>query len=597
MIDKLCAWGEKYQLVNIQIENNILEFREKFKKTKPCPADYFPLYSTGVKELAQINELLENGPASLVIKKYALKNLLLNLDKCGPGALNPILNTCLLLRTDLDSQFMIARKELAETIAIDAIRSHQPFILEQMPGSEIHWVNWLLNLYHTDLSLLPIADSHATDAAFGDLSVDIKKTFEEQIAKTLSVSWLAERMIDQSECWQYLAQLDPNTLQPDDTTNFKSWLDSYWPQPNFHLSDLIEETEDGMQCWHPGRTSILKHQIIRRLMLAGYVKNCGKRYSWEEGSETIMLCLPYQNSLDLAYVVQQMQETPLAIFGSALTITARTARMVRLVAPIMPTLNNVVNFLDVNDIETLNILTNRSDYLPGISRLIERFQGLNKHVIWHFLNNIAVGYPWVDILLDDDLHITKNRAHSILNSLEWDQIYLPDFYPLISIIQTLPADQKKGYFDLAYDKISESPNLLGTILIFFNHHSKDNVAHYHLGTELLKHLLDNRLEIRDVRHLLDSKDKLALLFDVLNCQFRMARMGSTISHSTFFTHKSEEELIAEQIRKKLIGNKNEMLNFQIFAQQARNNMQSVIQKYETIFGRTLNAEPSLTSSM
>lgn len=591
LIDKLEAWGEKQHLINAQIESNLASFRQRFKITNPHPADYFPLYTTGIKELTKINSLLENGQAPLAVKKHLAKNLLLDLDKCGPGVLNPIINTALSLHTDMPSQFMLARTVLAQTIAIDAIRHHQSSILEQMPGEEMHWVNWLLNLYHADLGILYIVDSRATDEAFDDLSAEIKQTFQEQIAYTLSVNWLLERVIEQSTIWQYLSEMNPNELTPDDLANFNAWLNSYGPQPTFYLTDLIEETEDCKQHWHPEHLSILKHQLFKRFRLAGYVRNHEKRYTWEENGETITLCLPYKNNLELSYVLHQRSETPLIAYNDGRTEKERIAGMISLIAPTLPALASVAEYLNLDNLMELNILTNRIEYLPSIDRLLKQFPKLGMSVIWLFIEKIQTAYPWIEILLNNDLSITAEDAYSKLSNINWDIPYLPDFYSLISMIQTFDVAEKKKYFALTYQQIDESPYLLAAILFFFSHHPKDNIAHYRLATKLLKTLLDQTLNISNISHLLDSAAKLNLLFDVMNCSFKMGRYDCTISHLSFFTHKSEEELIAEQIQKHLLEGKDGIIDFRYFSEQARDHMQSAIQQYNTLFGGAALEEP------
>src|SRR5690606_20728040 len=121
------------------------------------------------------NQALRTSPLSTAHKKMVLCSLFSNLYKCGPGVLNPIADAYLLLHVDHASRFQFLRKELAAQAALLAIREHALPTLESMPGSEIHWVNYLLDQYCQELGIPPSLDSHAVNH---HAHPDIQETFE-----------------------------------------------------------------------------------------------------------------------------------------------------------------------------------------------------------------------------------------------------------------------------------------------------------------------------------------------------------------------------------------------------------------------------------
>ncbi|OGT45180.1 MAG: hypothetical protein A3E83_07850 [Gammaproteobacteria bacterium RIFCSPHIGHO2_12_FULL_41_20] len=276
------------------LENNIKNVVIDESVTQEYREGLFHLYTQGIWFLYSILQLSNSTAISLDFRKGVITTLISGL-LCGPGSHTSLQDAYLQLQSDVPTTLMSVRREIAEQVALNIIRSHGLLHTSrgELVGSETHYViNFLLNM--ADILAIQVEkDPYATS----ELSDELMAEFLDGVVQALSVENVVERIIAKLDIDDVAMRLQAaSSMQP--LNDLETSLNNYGIDEQFNLFHLMDV--ENPKKLRKDVKYYLFATLLQRLASRGYIQFAGQVEM--KGAEPVLVLVCASRSLKLAQV-------------------------------------------------------------------------------------------------------------------------------------------------------------------------------------------------------------------------------------------------------------------------------------------------------
>lgn len=294
LVNQLKSLADEQGIVDSESELALTIFLEKCQ-LKPDATEFyiqtvFPLFTQGVFQLAEIVDILKQDKIWSDSKKDIIRNLLHHMSACGPGVGTYIYDTRLALEEGLLSELMSFRRILAEQIAGKVVLQHNSDNVEIAEGSEVHYINALLNLHAKQLGIVEMEDVYAKDCPPTE---QMKAEFLHSIMHQLTASYIIDSLMQKNKAM--LEKAKPSA-------EFIQWLGQFGSDSKFSIELVAQADDDDVWHFKPNTEFYIQLAIFFRLMNSDLFDRSHVKKHKLASIPSHHICIPTRGNITLAYV-------------------------------------------------------------------------------------------------------------------------------------------------------------------------------------------------------------------------------------------------------------------------------------------------------